>query len=42
MPDPKQSLQKSIEAQRKMREAAEQAKRQLEEERKRKEQQTRP
>jgi hypothetical protein len=36
MPDPKQSLQKSIEAQRKMREAAEEEKRKLEEERKRK------
>jgi hypothetical protein len=42
MPDPRQSIQKAIEAQRKMREAAEEAKRQLEEERKRREQQTRP
>ena len=36
MPDPKQSLQKSLEAQRKMREAAEEEKRKLEGERKRK------
>jgi len=41
MPDPKQSLQKAIEAQRKMREAAEEEARKLEEERKRKKQQPR-
>lgn len=42
MPDPKQSLQKSLEAQRRMREEAEKAKREIEEERKRQEQQTKP
>jgi len=40
MPDPKQSLQKSLEAQKKMRDAAEKAKQELEAERKRQEQQS--
>lgn len=42
MHDPKQSLAKAVEAQKKMREAAEQAKRELEAERKRQEQQSKP
>jgi len=42
MPDPRESIKRAIEAQRKMREAAEEAKRQIEEERKRQEQQPRP
>jgi hypothetical protein len=42
MPDPKHSLQKAVEAQKKMREAAEQAKRELDAERVRKEQQAKP
>jgi len=40
MPDPKKDLAKSVEAQRKMREAAAEEKRKLEEERKRRERQS--
>jgi len=42
MPDPKQTLQKAVDAQRKVREAAAEAARKLEEERTRQEQQPRP
>lgn len=42
MPDPKRPLLDAIAAQRKMREAAEKAKREIEEERKRREQQSKP